>query len=88
MKNYLSTLEQTRAEGKAEGQSQGKAEGQAEGQAEGRADLLLRQLRKRFGDAVTASVAMKLRAATIDELDQYGEQLLDAQVLEDVFGAS
>lgn len=77
MKNFRSTLDQTREEGKAEGRAVGKAEG--------RAELVLRQLHKRFGAAVTPAVEQRVRAASLDELDRYGERLLDAASIDEVF---
>jgi hypothetical protein len=63
----------------------GRAEGRAEGQAEGRAALLQRQLTRRFGALPTDAVE-RLSVATIDELDNIGEQLLTAQSLEEALG--
>jgi len=85
MKNFRSTLDQTRDEGRAEGKAEGKAEGMAKGQAEGRTELLLRLLRKRFGNAVTTKVEDQVRSASLDELDRYGERLLDAATINEVF---
>lgn len=77
----MSTLERTFQKGIR----QGKAEGKAEGYAAGRVALLLRQLRKRFGDAVTTETERRVLAADLDALDCIGERLLDAATIDDVF---
>ena len=66
---------------------EGRVEGRVEGEAKGRAELLLRQLTKRFGPPSTATVT-RIRAASIAELDGWGERLLDAKTLAEVFIAS
>ena len=63
-----------------------KREGRAEGRTEGRAELLLRQLTKRFGP-VSAEAMSRIKAAAIPELDRWGERLLDASSLAEVFAA-
>ena len=65
---------------------EGRAEGRTEGRAEGRTELLLRQLTKRFGPLPTETVA-RINAAAIPELDRWGERLLDARSLSEVFAA-
>lgn len=62
---------------------QGKAEGKAEGEASGRAKLLLKLLQLKFG-AVPDDVRDRIGAASIDELDRWGERVLTATTLEDV----
>jgi len=69
MKNFRSTLDQTRDEGKAEG----------------RTELVLRLIRKRFGTAVTTEVEDQVRNASLDDVDRYVERLLDAATIDDVF---
>jgi len=72
----MSTAEKLRREGHAEGH--------AEGRTEGRVELLLRQLAKRFGPLPTEIVS-RITAAAIPELDRWGERLLDAKTLGEVF---
>jgi hypothetical protein len=55
------------------------------GRAEGRAELLQRQLTRRFGPLPPAAVE-RLSAAAIDELDAIGERLLSAETLEEALG--
>lgn len=76
-----------------EAYEQGKAEGLLAGRSEGRLegcnDLLLRQLRKRFGqDIRDIRVQKRLRQATPEELEIWAERILDAKTLQDVFGDS
>jgi hypothetical protein len=59
--------------------------GRAEGRTEGRAELLQRQLTRRFGP-LPADTIERLSAATIDELDAIGERLLAAQSLDEALG--
>jgi hypothetical protein len=55
-----------------------------QGHRDGEAALLLRQLGKRFGELPTW-VAQRMREADLEQLDRWGEQLMDAQTLEAVF---
>lgn len=57
----------------------------AEGRAEGKAELLLRQLGRRFGPLAPA-LAERVRRATADELDDMADRVLSASTLEDVVG--
>ncbi|UEM03173.1 Rpn family recombination-promoting nuclease/putative transposase [Skermanella rosea] len=56
----------------------------AEGKAEGKADLLLRQLRRRFG-AVPESTLERVLGAPDGDLDEWAENILDAPSLDAVF---
>ncbi|MBI1206933.1 MAG: DUF4351 domain-containing protein [Azospirillum sp.] len=69
--------EQWKAEGFSRGLIQGKAEGKAE--------ILLRQLRRRFG-AVPPSLESRVKIATGEQLDDWSERFVDARTLSDVFG--
>ena len=69
--------------------SEAYTEGLLAGRSEGRNDLLLRLLRKRFGqDIRDIRVQERLRQATPEELDIWAERILDAKTLQDVFGDS
>jgi hypothetical protein len=65
---------------------QWKAEGIQIGEISGKADLLLRQLRRRFG-ALPESVQARVLGASEDQLNEWAETLLDASTLDAVFGA-
>ncbi|CDM26087.1 MAG: DUF4351 domain-containing protein [Pigmentiphaga sp.] len=62
----------------------GIAKGLEQGQVKGQADLLLRQIQRRFG-AVDAAVEQRIRAAGADDLEAWSLNILDATTLEDVF---
>ena len=64
----------------------GQAEGLANGLAKGRAELVVRQLKLRFG-ALSDELQAKILAASIDELDGIGERLLTARSLHDALSA-
>jgi predicted transposase/invertase (TIGR01784 family) len=78
--------EQWKAEAKAEGIQIGEASGKAKGIEAGKADLLLRQLRRRFG-ALPESTQARVLCASEDQLNEWAETLLDASTLDAVFGA-
>lgn len=59
-------------------------EARSEGRAEGRAELLRRMLTVRFGK-LSARVEQRLRRATPEQLDQWGERLLHCATLREVF---
>ena len=62
----------------------GREEGRKEGRLEGEAVLLRRLLLHRFG-AVPAWADTRLQGATTEQLEAWGERILDATTLEDVF---
>jgi len=73
-----------RREGIREGIQEGIREGIREGRKDGEATLLTLQLRKRFGE-LPESVRTRVSEARPDELEHWGERLMDASSLEDVF---
>jgi hypothetical protein len=62
-------------------------EAMAKGEAKGQTNLLARQLEKRFGPLPTAVKKLLERAET-ETVEQWGLRLLDAETMEDVFGAA
>ncbi len=62
--------------------AQGQAQGQTQGLVQGRAELVLRQLARRFGE-LPETLQTSLRHASIEELDRIGERLLTARSLEE-----
>lgn len=68
-----------------EGKEKGKAEGIAEGIQKGEAALLTRQLKRRFGDLVSDRHLHLLEQADEATLSQWGENLMDAKNIEDIF---
>ncbi|WP_347986264.1 Rpn family recombination-promoting nuclease/putative transposase [Methylomonas sp. AM2-LC] len=79
-------LKQTRfyQEIAAEERCEGKKEGKLEGKLEGECHLLIRQLNKRFGP-LPQSALQKLEQAKIEQLELWGERILDAKSLAEVF---
>jgi predicted transposase YdaD len=84
----LPYLRRIRAEGHAEGRREGEAEGRREGEAEGRregeAEVLLRQLRFRFG-VLPEEVTARINAADAETLLRWSERILSASTLDAVF---
>jgi flagellar biosynthesis/type III secretory pathway protein FliH len=76
--NERATLwyEQWRQEGLREGLEQGRRQGEAE--------LLLRQLRRKFG-SVPRKIQTRLRNAQPEQLLEWGERLVTANSLEEIF---
>nr|WP_245613163.1 Rpn family recombination-promoting nuclease/putative transposase [Skermanella stibiiresistens] len=69
---------------KAEWKAEGIEIGVTKGQAKGKADILTRQLRRRFG-SIPESASRKVVTASDDQLNTWAENILDAATLEDVF---
>jgi predicted transposase YdaD len=66
--------------------AEGEAKGEEKGMVKGEARLLLKQIRLRFG-APAPEVVARIEAAPLADLDRWGERLLDAATLDDVFRA-
>jgi hypothetical protein len=71
-------------EWEAEFLRRGRQEGRAEGRKEGETALLLRQLKKRFGELPVA-VDARLKSAQSEQLEEWGERLLNVGSLEELF---
>ena len=67
-----------------EGRQEGLQEGLQEGRQEGEARLLLRQLRLKFGP-LAPEIEERVRSADADRLLRWGESILAAESLQDVF---
>lgn len=83
--------ERMRSEGRQQGMQQGmqlgKKEGLEEGMQQGELTVLTRLLIRRFGP-LDATITARLQQASSAELEQWAENILDAQTLEDVFGGA
>ena len=77
---YQEIAEEERREGKIEG----KLEGKQEGMLEGERLFLTKQLNKRFG-SLPAAITAKLGQAGIEQLELWGERILEAQTLSQLF---
>jgi predicted transposase/invertase (TIGR01784 family) len=64
-----------------EGRQEGRQEGRREGRREGECAVLLRQLRRRFGDAVNADIEQRVATASIEQIDTWAERVLSAATL-------
>ena len=67
-----------------EWEAQFRLEGRREGRKEGEATLLTLLLRKRFGE-LPESVRVRVSAASPDELEHWGERLLEVSSLSELF---
>ena len=77
---YQQAFDEGAAAGRDVGRQEGILEGRQEGRAEGEATLLLRQLTRRFGP-----LPESVREADADTLLAWGERLLDARTVEDLW---
>jgi len=84
---YVTSVERIGiAKGLEKGLEKGRAEGRAEGRVEGEYRLLRRQLERRFG-VLPEWVTERLIHATEEELEAWGEAVLTAPTLDEVFRA-
>jgi predicted transposase YdaD len=82
---YVTSIERLAIErGRQEGQREGRREGRQEGEVHGRAALLASLLVKRFGPLPEA-IQERLSQSTSEQLERWGERLLDAATLDAVF---
>ena len=66
------------------GIEKGMQQGMQQGMRQGESALLERQLTRRFGPP-SAETRARLQAATVEQLEQWAENILDATTLEEVF---
>ena len=76
--------EEWKEEGRQVGREEGREEGRQEGRQEGEMSMLSRLLRARFGE-LPDSVRERLQSATCEQLESWGEKLLHAASLGDLF---
>lgn len=69
----------------AKGEARGWVKGVKQGLQQGKSDLLLRLLTRRFG-VLPEWALTRLSQASTDSLETWGDRVLDAQSLEEVFG--
>lgn len=78
---YITSVERIGIE---KGIQQGMQQGMQQGIRQGESALLERQLTRRFGPPSAETLA-RLQAATVEQLEQWADNILDATTLEDVF---
>jgi predicted transposase YdaD len=76
-------LQRGRQAGRQEGLEEGLQEGRQEGRQEGEVALLMRLLRKRFGE-LPPSVSDRLKLAQPAQLERWGDRLLEARSLSEL----
>jgi predicted transposase YdaD len=82
---YQDVFKEGRLVGKAKGKAEGKAEGKLEGRVEGEAALLLRLLERKFSP-LPESARQRVASADAETLLAWGERVLDANRLDEVWG--
>ena len=87
--SVLSWTEQWKQEGLKkgleEGRQRGRQEGRQEGRREGERDLIRRQLERKFGVPLPGAILDRLDRADIVLLEAWGDRLLSAATLDQVF---
>lgn len=68
-----------------QGEVRGLQKGRQEGRQEGERALLLRLLRKRFGNAVDGEVERRLEAASGEQIEIWAERVLSATTIAELF---
>jgi len=66
-------------------ENQGMQKGLQEGRQEGRVELLLKLLERKFG-AVDEATRQRVAAATSNQLERWGERILNVTTLDEMFG--
>jgi flagellar biosynthesis/type III secretory pathway protein FliH len=69
-------------------EQKGIEKGRAEGIEKGQRNLVERLLAKKFGSPLPPDVLERLGVATLEQLEQYADRVLDAKQLSDVFEGS
>ena len=83
--SYVTLLEREYTKrGRLAGIAEGRTEGRVEGRVEGQADLLLRQIQRRFG-AVDAKTTQRIQTARSKDLETWSLNFVDATTLDEVF---
>ena len=78
-------LEEGIQKGREQGREEGRQEGREEGREEGMKIFLRSMIETKFGQPLPDWVLSRLRAATPEQLQQWGISLTQAQRLEDIF---
>jgi flagellar biosynthesis/type III secretory pathway protein FliH len=80
-------MEKGMQKGMEKGMEKGMQKGIEQGVGQGEALLLQRQLTRRFGPLPAAMIA-RIAAASVEEIETWGDRVLDATSLDEVFRPS
>ena len=84
---YVTSVERLGIQkGIVQGRVEGRVEGIAEGEAKGKADMLLLQLHRR-NKTLSAGIEDRVRAASIEQLDEWSGRFADGKPLSEIFDA-
>lgn len=78
---------ESRELGRTEGRTEGRIEGRIEARIEAKAETLIRLLQRRFGP-LPQSRREQIAPASVEQLDQWTDRLLDAASCDDVFASA
>ena len=78
---YVSSIERI---GFKKGKQQGMQHGKQQGMRQGESTMLLRQMERKFGQ-VSEEVKQKIEEADSDTLLEWGEKIISASTIDDVF---
>jgi hypothetical protein len=82
---YEQIKDEGRREGERRGEKKGERKGEKKGRRQGHQDLLLRLLKRRFGD-VPEELLARVHAADEQQVSEWGERLVFASSLAEIFG--
>jgi hypothetical protein len=83
----MTTGQRIRMESRELGRTEGRIEGRIEARIEAKAETLIRLLQRRFGP-LPQSRREQIAAASVEQLDQWTDRLLDAASCDDVFASA
>jgi len=72
-------------QGRREGRQEGHQEGRQEGRQEAKTEVLLRLLRRRFGEAVDADIERRIAAGSVQQIDTWTDRVISAATLAELF---
>lgn len=83
----MTTGQRIRMESRELGRIEGRIEGRTEARVEAKAETLIRLLQRRFGP-LAQSRREQIAAASVEQIDQWTDRLLDAANCDDVFAGA
>ena len=76
-------IDYAREQGRKQGKEEGKEEGKKEGERKGRLSMVMRLLKKRFGE-IPSATSSQVENLTIEDLEGFAEDIFDFDSLEDI----